>query len=79
MRDSVNNFLGTSYKPGPLTRLIRFTFNQAAELGLVDAIKTPNNDPTFKAFLTSLGSRVLGFLELYLHLKREQLQIPLQN
>jgi hypothetical protein len=75
----LNNFLGTSYRPGPLTRLVRFTFNQAAELGLVDAIQTPSHEPTFKAFLTSLGSRVLGFLELYLHLKREQLQIPLQN
>ena len=75
----LNNFLGTSYLPGPLTRLIRFTFNQAAELGLVDSIETPSGDPTFKAYLTSLGSRVLGFLELYLHLKREQIQIPLQR
>ena len=75
----LNNFLGTSYRPGPLTRLIRFTFNQCAELGLVDAIETPSHEATFKAFLTSLGSRVLGYLELYLHLKREQLQIPLQN
>ncbi|HTD68562.1 MAG TPA: hypothetical protein VK846_18730 [Candidatus Limnocylindria bacterium] len=75
----LNNFLGTSYLPGPLTRLIRFTFNQASELGLVDSIETGQSEPTFKAFLTSLGSRVLGFLELYLHLKREQLQIPLQN
>ena len=75
----LNNFLGTSYRPGPLTRLIRFTFNQAAELDLVDSIETPSGDPTFKAYLTSLGSRVLGFLELYLHLKREQLQIPLQR
>jgi len=75
----LNNFLGTSYRPGPLTRLIRFTFNQAFELGLVDAIETPVHAPTFKAFLTSLGSRVLGFLELYLHLQRERLQIPLQD
>ena len=75
----LNNFLGTNYRPGPLTRLVRFIFNQAEELGLVDAIQTPSHEPTFKAFLTSLGSRVLVFLELYLHLKREQLQIPLQN
>lgn len=75
----LNNFLGTSYKPDSLTRLIRFTFNQCVELGLVDGIETPAHEPTFKAFLTSLGSRVLGFLELYLHLKREQLQIPLQS
>jgi hypothetical protein len=75
----LNNFLGTSYRPGSLTRLVRFTFNQCVELGLVDAIETPHHQPTFKAFLTSLGSRVLGFLELYLHLKREQLQIPLQS
>jgi len=75
----LNNFLGTNYRPGPLTRLVRFTFNQAFELGLVDGIETPAHEPTFKVFLTSLGSRVLGFLELYLHLKREQLQIPLQD
>ncbi len=75
----LNSFLGTDYRPGTLTRLIRFTFNQAVELGLVDAIQTPQHEATFKAFLTSLGSRVLGFLELYLHLKREQLQIPLQS
>ena len=75
----LNNFLGTTYKPGPLTRLVRFTFNQCVELGLVDGIETPAYQPTFKAFLTTLGSRVLGFLELYLHLKREQLQIPLQD
>lgn len=75
----LNNFLNTSYKPKSLRRLVRFTFNQCAELGLVEGIETARNEPTFKAFLTSLGSRVLGFLELYLHLKREQLQIPLQN
>jgi hypothetical protein len=74
----LNNFLGTNYRPGPLTRLMQFTFNQAEELGLVDSIASQHAEPTFKAFLTSLGSRVLGFLELYLHLKREQLQIPLQ-
>jgi len=75
----LNNFLGTNYKPKSLRRLIRFTFNQCVELGLVEGIETARNEPTFKAFLTTLGSRVLGFLELYLHLKREQLQIPLQN
>lgn len=75
----LNNFFGTDYRPGPLTRLVRFTFTQCMELGLVDRIETPPQQPTFKAFLTSLGSRVLGFLELYLHLKREQLQIPLQG
>jgi hypothetical protein len=74
----LNNFLGTDYRPGPLKRLMHFTFNQAEELGLVDSIESQHGEPTFKAFLTSLGSRVLGFLELYLHLKREQLQIPLQ-
>jgi hypothetical protein len=57
---------------------MQFTFNQAEELGLVDSIESRPGEPTFKAYLTSLGSRVLGFLELYLHLKREQLQIPLQ-
>lgn len=74
----LNNFFGTDYKPSTLVRLVRFTFNECIELGLVDAIETPSHEPTFKAFFTSLGSRVLGFLELYLHLKREQAQIPLQ-
>ena len=31
-----------------------------------------------RVVLTTLGSRVLGYLELYLHLRREQVQIPLQ-
>jgi hypothetical protein len=74
----LNNFLGTNYRPGSVKRLMQFTFNQAEELGLVDGIEAQHGEPTFKAYLTSLGSRVLGFLELYLHLKREQLQIPLQ-
>lgn len=75
----LNNFFGTNYRPDPLTRLVRFTFSQCEELGLVDSIETSRSQATFPAFLTSLGSRVLGYLELYLHLKREQLQIPLQN
>jgi hypothetical protein len=75
----LNNFLGTDYTSGSLTRLVRFTFNQCVELGLVEGIQTAAYEPTFKAFLTSLGSRVLGFLELYLHLKREQIQIPLHT
>ncbi len=32
-----------------------------------------------RVVLTTLGSRVLGYLELYLHLRREQMQIPLQT
>ena len=75
----LNNFLGTSYRPDSLTRLVHFTLNQCIELGLAEKIQTARNDPDLRAILTSLGSRVLGFLELYLHLKREQFQIPVQT
>lgn len=46
------------------------------ELGLVEKIKTTTEYD--RANLTSLGSRVLGFIEMDLHLKRERVQIPLQ-
>jgi hypothetical protein len=74
----LNYFLGTSYKYTVLTKLVNFTCNQCKELDLIEKIETPKSYKTYQVFLTSLGSRVLGFLELYLHLKREQLQIPLQ-
>lgn len=76
--DFLNHFLGTSYKYTILTKLMDFTCNQCIELGLVDKIPTPKKNTTYQVVLTTIGSRVLGFLELYLHLKREQIQIPLQ-
>jgi len=57
-----NSLMGKSYKWTTMRKLLRFTCNQCEEL----------------VVLTSRGSRVLGYLELYLHLKREQIQIPLQ-
>lgn len=71
-----NTFLGTTYSWETLTEFLRFAMNHCEELGLVARIPLQGAQH-FQAVLTSLGSRVLGFLELYLHLKREQLQIPL--
>ena len=75
----LNNFLGTTYRPDSLTRLVHFTLQQCVELGLAELIQTPRENAYLRAMLTSLGSRVLGFLELYLHLKREQMQIPIET
>jgi len=59
-----------------LCNWLNFVCKHTEELGLVERIKT---DVEFdRATLTSLGSRVLGFIEMDLHLKRERLQIPLQ-
>lgn len=71
-----NAFLGTTYSWKTLTEFLRFALNHCEELGLVAPIPLQGAQ-YFQAVLTSLGSRVLGFLELYLHLKREQVQIPL--
>lgn len=73
----LNHFLGTSYRTTTLTKLVAFTCSQCVELGLVDKIPTPKRMPTYQVAFTTMGSRLLGFLELYLHLKREQIQIPL--
>lgn len=74
--DFVNAFLGTSYRPGVLAYWLNFICNHCAELLLVERIKTKSGYD--HATLTTLGSRVLGFIEMDLHLKREKLQIPLQ-
>lgn len=72
------NFLfGKDYQWETVKDLLSFTCNQCEELGLVERMKIENSDYD-KAVLTTHGSRVLGWLELYLHLKREQIQIPLQ-
>lgn len=72
----INFLFSKSYGWNTASELLSFTSNQCEELNLVSRIKVKNN-PFDKVILTQLGSRVLGFLELYLHLKREQIQIPL--
>ena len=71
-----NSFLGTNYTQGVLSNWLNFVCNHCEELGLVERIKT--GTPYDRAVLTTLGSRVLGFIEMDLHLKREKVQIPLQ-
>jgi len=51
--------------------------NICEELGLVERLHGQHHHHQ-QVVLTSLGSRVLGLLELDLHLKRERMQIPLQ-
>jgi len=72
------NFLfGTSYRWNTAKEFVLFTCNQCEELGLAERMRI-SKSPYDRVVLTTLGSRVLGYLELYLHLKREQIQIPLQ-
>ncbi len=72
----INFLYGKSYRWNTASELLSFTCNQCEELDLANRIREKGN-AFDKVFLTQLGSRVLGFLELYLHLKREQIQIPL--
>jgi hypothetical protein len=74
--DFVNAFLGTNYRPGVLANWLSFICNHCEELSLVEHVRTSTKYD--RAILTTLGSRVLGFIEMDLHLKREKLQIPLQ-
>lgn len=74
--DFTNSFLGTDYSQGTISNWLNFICTHCQELGLVERIKT--NSENDRAILTSLGSRVLGFIEMDLHLKRERTQIPLQ-
>lgn len=71
-----NSFLKTNYSEITLCNWLNFVCNHTVELGLIERINTNNNYD--RAILTSLGSRVLGFIEMDLHLKRERSQIPLQ-
>jgi len=73
----VNFLFGKSYRWTTIRELLLFTCNQCEELELVERMRLSKSTYD-RVVLTSLGSRVLGYLELYLHLKREQLQIPLQ-
>jgi len=74
--DFANSFLNTDYSEVTLCNWLNFICTHAVELDLVERIKT--NTEYDRATLTSLGSRVLGFIEMDLHLKRERTQIPLQ-
>lgn len=71
-----NSFLGTNYSKGTISNWLNFVCNHSEELGLVERIKT--NTVYDRAVISTLGSRVLGFIEMDLHLKRERTQIPLQ-
>lgn len=73
----VNFLFGKSYRWTTVRKLLLFTCNQCEELELVERMRLSKSRYD-RVVLTTLGSRVLGYLELYLHLKREQLQIPLQ-
>jgi hypothetical protein len=72
----INFLFSKSYSWNTVSDLLSFTCNQCEELDLANRIKVKSSQFD-KVILTQLGSRVLGFLELYLHLKREQIQIPL--
>jgi len=76
-RQLVTALLGKQYAWGTLREFLAFTCNQCEELGLVERLRGQHRYHE-QVVLTSLGSRLLGFLELDLHLKREHLQIPLQ-
>jgi hypothetical protein len=71
-----NSFLGTNYTQGVISNWLNFVCNHCEELGLIERIKTRTEND--RAILTTLGSRILGFIEMDLHLKRERTQIPLQ-
>ncbi len=74
----INFLFGKTYRWGTVRELLLFTCNQCEELELVERMRLSSRSGYDRAVMTSLGSRVLGFLELHLHLKREQIQIPLQ-
>lgn len=73
----VNFLFGKSYKWSTVRKLLLFTCNQCEELELAERMRLPESRYD-RVLLTTLGSRVLGYLELYLHLRREQVQIPLE-
>lgn len=73
----VNFLFGKSYRWTTVRELLLFTCNQCEELELAERMRVSKSHYD-RVVLTTLGSRVLGYLELYLHLRREQIQIPLQ-
>ena len=73
----INNILNSSYSARTLKELMQQLCNYCVELELVERIV--NKKCLYdKLLLTSLGSRVIGYFDLFLHLKRERIQIPLQ-
>lgn len=72
----INYLFGKDYRWATVKDLISFTCNQCEELGLVERVIIKNSEFD-RCIFTSLGSRLLGYLELHLHLKREKYQIPL--
>lgn len=73
----INFLFGSNYKWSTITELLAYSSNQCEELGLIEKVKLEKGHYD-RAIMTSLGSRILGYLELYLHLRREQVQIPFQ-
>ncbi len=73
----VTFLFGKEYRWSTASKLLQFTCNQCEELELVERMRL-SRSMYDRVVLTTLGSRVLGYLELYLHLRREQMQIPLQ-
>jgi hypothetical protein len=65
-----------NYSEGTVCDFLCFTCNHCEELGLIDRIKTSGQFD--RAVFTSLGSRVLNYLEMDINFKREKIQIPLQ-
>lgn len=72
----VNSFFKMNYREGVASDLLKFTCNHCIELDLVEKIKTTGFYDRVR--LTSLGSRVVSYLDFDIHLKRERIQIPLQ-
>jgi hypothetical protein len=73
----VNLLFGKTYKWSTVRELLLFSCNQCEELDLVQRMRFQRSDYD-RVVLLTLGSRVLGYLELFLHLRRERIQIPLQ-
>jgi hypothetical protein len=72
----VNSFFKMDYTEGSVADLLRFTCNHCVELGLVEKVKTIGFYD--RVVFTSLGSRVLAYMEQDIQMKRERVQIPLQ-
>jgi len=72
----VNSFFKMTYREGVAADLLKFTCNHCIELDLVEKIKTRGFYDRVR--LTSVGSRILSYLDFDIHLKRERIQIPLQ-
>ena len=72
----VNSFFRMDYREGVASDLLKFTCNHCVELELVEKIKTRGFYDRVR--LTTLGSRVLNYLDFDINLKRERIQIPLQ-